>query len=35
VREEDAGSAYLKALIAVARQTCFETLVGVLPVVDT
>ena len=34
VREEDAGAAYLNALIDTARQTCFETLVGVLPVVD-
>ena len=34
VREEDAGAAYLNALIDTARQTCFENLVGVLPVVD-
>ena len=34
VREEDAGAAYLNALVDTARQTCFETLVGVLPVVD-
>ena len=33
VREEDAGAAYLNALIDTARQTCFENLVGVLPVV--
>ncbi len=34
LREEDAGAAYLNALIDTARQTCFENLVGVLPVVD-
>ena len=34
VREEDAGAAYLNALIDTARQTCFENLVGVLPAVD-